>query len=63
VTERVSAMANNWQEDELLLTLHRTSFGKLHKSNLEIIQLANTIGRTPSAVAMKACNFASLDLF
>lgn len=57
-------MANNWQEDELLLTLHlycRTPFGKLHKTNPDIIQLANIIGRTSSAVAMKACNFASLD--
>lgn len=57
-------MANNWQEDELLLTLHlycRTPFGKLHQSNPEIIKLAQVIGRTPSAVAMKACNFASLD--
>lgn len=57
-------MANNWQEDELLLTLHlycRTAFGKLHQTNPEIIKLANIIGRTPSAVAMKACNFASLD--
>ncbi len=57
-------MANNWQEDELLLTLHlycRTPFGKLHQTNPEIIKLAHIIGRTPSAVAMKACNFASLD--
>ncbi len=57
-------MANDWQEDELLLTLHlycRTPFGKLHKTNPDIIQLANTIGRSPSAVAMKAVNFASLD--
>lgn len=57
-------MANNWQEDELLLTLHlycRTPFGKLHQTNPEIIKLAAIIDRTPSAVAMKACNFASLD--
>jgi predicted restriction endonuclease len=57
-------VANNWQEDELLLTLHlycRTPFGKLHQTNPEIIRLAQIIGRTPSAVAMKACNFASLD--
>lgn len=57
-------MAKQWQEDELLLTLHlycRTPFGKLHQGNADIIQLANIIGRTPSAVAMKACNFASLD--
>src|SRR5690606_10708269 len=57
-------MANAWQEDELLLTLHlycRLPFGKLHQSNPDVIQIAQVIGRTPSAVAMKACNFASLD--
>lgn len=57
-------MSNQWQEDELLLTLHlycRTAFGKLHQGNPDIIQLANIIGRTPSAVAFKAVNFASLD--
>ena len=57
-------MANDWQEDELLLTLHlycRTPFGKLHKTNPDIIQLANIIHRSPSAVALKAVNFASLD--
>ena len=57
-------MANNWKEDELLLALHlycRLPFGKLHQSNPDVIQLAQVIGRTPSAVAMKACNFASLD--
>lgn len=57
-------MSKLWQEDELLLTLHlycRVPFGKLHQSNPEVIQLSQIIGRTPSAVAMKACNFASLD--
>lgn len=57
-------MANDWQRDELLLALRlycSTAFGKLHKTNPDIIHLANVIGRTPSAVAMKACNFASLD--
>ena len=57
-------MANNWKENELLLALHlycRLPFGKLHQSNPDVIQIAQVIGRTPSAVAMKACNFASLD--
>lgn len=57
-------MANDWQQDEQLLALHlycRTPFGKLHKTNPDIIQLANIIGRTPSAVALKAANFASFD--
>lgn len=39
----------------------RMPFGKLHQHNPEIIELANKLGRTPSAVGMKACNFASLD--
>ena len=57
-------MAKDWQADELLLALHlycRMPFGKLHKTNPEVMQLAEALGRTPSAVAMKACNFASLD--
>lgn len=53
-----------WSRDELLLAFRlycRTPFGKLHQRNPEIISLARLINRTPSAVAMKACNFASLD--
>jgi len=55
-------MANNWQEDELLLRLHvycRTPFGKLHHTNPHIIQLAAIVFRTLSAVAMKAHNVAT----
>jgi len=36
-------------------------FGKLHCRNKEIIELAGLIGRTPSALAMKLCNIASID--
>lgn len=53
-----------WSRDELLLTFRlycQTPFGKLHQHNPEIIELSSLLGRTPSAVAMKACNFASLD--
>ena len=39
----------------------RFPFGRLHARNPEIVELAAQIGRTPSALAMKACNFASLD--
>ena len=39
----------------------RLPFGRLHKGNPEIINLANQIGRTSNAMAMKACNFANLD--
>ncbi len=53
-----------WSRDQLLVTFRlycRTPFGKLHRLNPEIIELAHRIGRTPSAVAMKATNFASFD--
>lgn len=39
----------------------RTPFGRLHRSNPEIILLAQKLNRTPSAVAMKLVNFASFD--
>lgn len=54
----------NWSPDELLLAFRlycRTPFGRLHSRNPEIVDLAKMLNRTPSAVAMKACNFASLD--
>ncbi len=53
-----------WNSGELLLAFRlycRTPFGKLHQHNPDIIELAGHLGRTPSAIAMKACNFASLD--
>jgi predicted restriction endonuclease len=39
----------------------RLPFGRLHGRNPEIIELAAQIGRSPGALAMKACNFAALD--
>lgn len=53
-----------WNRDELLLTINlycKTSFGRLHKSNPDVIELSNFINRTPSALAWKLVNFASLD--
>jgi len=53
-----------WTYDELLVAFNmycRIPFGKLHKSNPEIIALAKILNRTPSALAMKLVNFASLD--
>lgn len=53
-----------WTREQLLVAFRlycRTPFGRLHGRNPEIIQLAKLIGRTSGAVAMKACNFASLD--
>jgi predicted restriction endonuclease len=53
-----------WSEEELRLALAlycQLPFGKMHSRNPGIIALAEKIGRTPSAVAMKLVNFASLD--
>ncbi len=47
---------------KLALTLYcQIPFGKMHSKNPEVIRLSEKIGRTPSAVAMKLVNFASLD--
>ena len=53
-----------WSEEETLLALYlyfQLPFGKLHSGNPEIQQLAAALGRSSSSVAMKLCNFASLD--
>jgi len=53
-----------WTVKELKLALAlycQIPFGKMHSRNPDIIRLADRIGRTPSAVAMKLVNFASLD--
>jgi len=55
---------NLWTELELLEVLKlycRTPFGRLHRGNPDIITLAVQLGRTPSAIALKAVNFANLD--
>lgn len=56
--------SNRWTTDQLKLAFHlycRLPFGQLHSRNPEIIELAGLLGRTPSALAMKLVNFASLD--
>lgn len=53
-----------WTRNELLLALNlycKLPFSKYHSGTPEIQQLAHLINRTPSAVAMKLSNFASLD--
>ena len=53
-----------WTRDQLLVAFAlycRLPFGRLHRMNPEIIEFANAIGRTPSALAMKLTNIASLD--
>lgn len=53
-----------WTEEELLDVLDlyaNTEFGQIHSRNKHIVSLASKIERTPSAVALKMLNFASLD--
>ena len=53
-----------WSEEETLLALYlyfQLPFGKLHSRNPEILQLAEALDRPNNSVAMKLCNFASLD--
>jgi len=54
----------DWSRDEVLAALHlytQLRFGQLHKGNADIKALAARIDRTPSSVAMKLTNLASLD--
>lgn len=56
--------SKKWTPEQLKLAFFlycQLPFGKLHSRNPEIVKLARIIGRTPSAVAMKLVNFASLD--
>ncbi|MCW2473975.1 MULTISPECIES: HNH endonuclease [unclassified Symbiopectobacterium] len=60
------AAINRWTREQLLVafTLYsQIPFGKLHALNPDIIHYAGLIGRTPSALAMKLVNIASLDPF
>lgn len=55
---------NRWIRAETLAALHvyfQLPFGQLHHRQPLIRQLAEWMGRTPGAVALKLVNFASLD--
>ena len=53
-----------WTPEHRLVALNlyfKLPFGKLDKGNPLIVDAARKMGRTPSSLAMKLCNFASLD--
>jgi putative restriction endonuclease len=55
---------NLWTKEELILAFNlywKIPFGKMHTSNPQIIHLAKLIGRTPSSIALRLVNFASVD--
>lgn len=54
----------NWTRTETLAAFAlycRLPFGRLHSRNPEAIALAGRLNRTPSSIAMKCVNLASLD--
>lgn len=53
-----------WARDELLIALnlyHKLTFGQMHARQPAIIAASKKMGRGPNSLAMKLCNFASLD--
>ncbi|WP_271254225.1 HNH endonuclease [Pseudanabaena sp. Chao 1811] len=53
-----------WSRDELIIAMNlycKLSFGQLHHRTPIIIEVSRKIDRTPSSLAMKLVNFASLD--
>jgi putative restriction endonuclease len=58
------AAAVKWTREHFLIALNlycKLPFGKLDKGNPIIIEAAAKMGRTANSLAMKLCNFASLD--
>ena len=56
--------SERWTREETLIALNlycKLPFGKLHRRNHIIIEVAEKMRRTPSSLAMKLCNFAALD--
>jgi putative restriction endonuclease len=56
--------AVKWTREHFLIALNlycKLPFGKLHRGNPIIVDVAAKMGRTPNSLAMKLCNFASLD--
>lgn len=60
----VSRQGEKWSREETILAYDlycRIPFAKIHKSNKDIIALAELIGRTPSSVGLKMANLAHFD--
>ncbi len=59
-----SRVRPGWSRQQLLVAFGlycRVPFSRLDAKNPEIVRIANAIGRSPSALAMKLVNIASLD--
>jgi len=61
---KLAVPRRDWTREELIVAFNlycKIPFGRIHLRNPSIIELANAIGRTPSAVSWKLANFARLD--
>ena len=57
-------VSERWTDEQTIRALFlyfQMPFGRLHQRAPEIMALASAMGRTPSSIAMKLSNFASLD--
>lgn len=53
-----------WSDDETILAFYyycQIPFGKIHKTNPEIMRIASMLGRTPSSVVLKMGNLGHFD--
>ena len=53
-----------WTRDEAMLVYRlycELPFGKMHKSNPRVLEMARRLDRSPSSIALKLVNFAHLD--
>ncbi len=60
----MSQKRKNWTRNELIMAFNlycKIPFSKINYRHDQIVKLAEAIQRTPSAVAWKLVNFASLD--
>ncbi|MEA3545861.1 MAG: HNH endonuclease [Thermodesulfobacteriota bacterium] len=60
----MTVIRKKWTRQQLLVAFNlycQMPFGKMHSRNPDIIKYAEYLGRTPSALAMKLTNIASLD--
>ena len=60
----MSTPRRNWTESEIEAAIDlyvRTPFGRIHARNPDIVRLAAALDRTPSSVALKLTNLASID--
>ena len=56
----------NWTREEFIIAFNlylQLPFGQMYSSNKQVKALAEITGRTPSAIAMRLVNFASVDPF